>query len=150
MQIRPISVPADVVESTVDYRSAFELSGIDAGARTAEEWARAIFEGAPTPIRRILYVSWSVGLRLDLGPAEATTHVLGWVIAAATTDSITLSAESRYLAAENIVTTTADSVTWTTTVRYANGLGKALWALAAPIHRVTIRRLLRRAGSGIS
>lgn len=146
MQIRPSTSSNGVVPSGVDYWSAFEMSGVNATSMSAEQWARAIFEGAPTAVRRGLYESWRAVMRLDLGPEEASTHVLGWFIAAVTPESITLTAESRFLTADNIVSVAADSVTWTTAVRYTGRPGKMIWALAKPIHRSTIRLLMKRAG----
>jgi uncharacterized protein DUF2867 len=139
-----MSVRRVAIDSEYDYASAFELSTVD--SRPAEDWARATFEGAPGLIRRLLVLSWSVGLGLRLGPRPSREHVLGWSIIRSNAGSVELAARSRLMAARNVVDVTGSTVRWTTTVQFTRWPGRILWVVAAPIHHLVIARLLGRAG----
>ena len=99
---------------------------------------------APTIVRRVLTMGWRHVLGLALGPRDAG-HVLGWTLVRNVADEIEICASSPVLHAANSVTVKPDVLVWTTDVRYARRLGRALWSLAAPVHRVTLPLLLRRA-----
>jgi hypothetical protein len=87
---------------------------------------------------------WRLVLGLELATASAA-RVLGWSIAKSDTDAITLQARSRLLDAQNIVLLGSSSVVWITLVRFKRAAARPLWALAAPIHHLTIPQLLARA-----
>jgi hypothetical protein len=128
-----------------DYASAFALQTPDAGASSAEQWARATFEDAPALLRRGLVMGWTFALGLRLGPKLSPTHVLGWPIAAAEADSITLQTDSRVLGAQNVIVVSESEVVWVTLVRFDRRIARPLWAATAPIHHLTIPYLLTRA-----
>ncbi|MFI0770221.1 DUF2867 domain-containing protein [Streptomyces sp. NPDC021218] len=127
------------------YASAFALPVPRAGALTAEQWARAVFEGAPAPLRRFLVLGWTLGLGLRLGPRTSPRHVLGWAVSDAADHSLTLTARSPLVLTHNVVAVEDARVLWATFVRFDRPVGRPLWALAAPVHHRTVPRLLGRA-----
>jgi hypothetical protein len=146
---RRVEVPEGIRASDAlgepDYSSAFELQTQHAHALTAEQWARATWEGAPTLLRWFLVTGWTLVLGLRLGPRPSPQHVLGWLISASDSDSITLQAHSRLLAAHNVVLVNDSSVIWTTIVHFNRPIARTAWALAKPIHHIVIPYLLKRA-----
>jgi hypothetical protein len=149
-RVRRVEAPREVEAGDAlaepDYASAFELPTPDAGRLTPEQWARATWEGAPGLLRRFVLTGWTLVLGLRLGPRPSPTHVLGWLISAADSNSITLQADSRLLAAQNIVVVDGSSVVWVTLVRFDRRIARPMWAIATPIHHMTIRYLLAHAG----
>ncbi|MBU3864365.1 DUF2867 domain-containing protein [Streptomyces sp. 4503] len=127
------------------YASAFALPVPRAGSLTAEQWARAVFEGAPAPLRRFLVLGWTLGLGLRLGPRTSPRHVLGWAVSDAADHSLTLTARSPLVLTHNVVAIEDARVLWATFVRFDRPVGRPLWALAAPVHHRTVPRLLGRA-----
>ena len=150
-RVRRVEVPpqiaASFAHSTANYASAFALTTDDAESRTPVQWARAVFEGAPAALRRSIAFGWRRVLGLKLGPQPSDDLVLGWVIADGdlVAGSIALLAESRFLRACNTVIVEPSTVTWVTLVHYSNPPARPLWAMARPIHHLTIRYLLGRA-----
>ncbi|AEM84713.1 DUF2867 domain-containing protein [Streptomyces violaceusniger] len=127
------------------YASAFALPVPRAGALTAEQWVRAVFEGTPAPLRRFLVLGWTLGLGLRLGPRTSPRHVLGWAVSDAADHSLTLTARSSLVLTHNVVAVEDARVLWATFVRFDRPVGRPLWALAAPVHHRPVPRLLRRA-----
>ena len=144
-----VEVPATIaVAEAPDYSSAFALSLSSSGTvpRSAEEWARAVFEGAPPVLRSCILFGWRFVLGLRLQPA-APDRVLGWAVVAtaAAPDTVTLAAESRLLRAQNIVAVDETVVEWVTVVHYESRLARPLWAMTSLLHHQVIPFLLRRA-----
>jgi hypothetical protein len=154
--VRRVQVRADIRSAAAlgdaDYAWACTLTDLTdlcdqtSGSGTPEDWARAVFEGGSGPMRAFLRTGWRFGLGLRLGSVQAADHVLGWPIRYSGPDRIDLTADSRIVATENVVTCDEAGVTWVTFVRYRNPLGRLLWLLAAPLHQVLIPRSLIRAG----
>ena len=147
--MRRVEVPPTIAATeSPDYASAFALtvSGPDARRRSAEEWARVVFEGAPPLMRSCIVFGWRFVLGLHVEPAAAD-RVLGWSVSsfASEPDTVTLAANSRLLAAENIVAVDATVVLWVTVVRYESRLARPFWFVAAKVHHLTIPFLLGRA-----
>jgi hypothetical protein len=155
-RVRRVDVPrpiaASFARSTANYAAAFALTTEAAASMTARQWARAVFEGAPAVVRWFLVFGWAHGLRLRLGPRPSDDHVLGWAIADGdlVAGSTALTAESRLLRASNTVAVGSSTVTWVTLVHYSHTAARPLWALARPIHHITIRCLLARAAQAAS
>jgi hypothetical protein len=124
---------------------ACALSTTDASTRTAEQWARAVFEDAPRLVRSFIVFGWIAALRLKLAPRRSPTYVLGWSILSASPDVIVLGVESPLLRAQLVVQVESASVVHATFVAFHNRLGRILWASAAPIHRLAIPYLLNHA-----
>jgi hypothetical protein len=143
----PPQVDASFARSTANYATAFVLTTEAAGTRTPVQWARAVFEGAPAALRWCMVFGWTrvLGLRLARSPSD--DHVLGWAIADryVVPGSTALIGESRFLRASNTVTVEGSTVTWVTLVHYSSAAARPLWALARPIHHLTIPYLLGRA-----
>jgi Protein of unknown function (DUF2867) len=113
--------------------------------RSAEAWARAVFDGAPRALRAPIVLGWRHALRLRLARRSMPAAVLGWAVTANAPDAIVLAADSPLLTARIVVLASDDRVVHTTLVRLDNAIGRALWAVAAPIHQLVIPVLLRHA-----
>lgn len=150
-RVRRVAVPqqiaASFARSTANYAAAFTVTTEAAGARTTVQWARAVFERAPAALRWFMVFGWTRVLGLGLGPRPSDDHVLGWAIADSDVvpGSTALIAASRFMRACNTVTIEESTVTWVTLVHYSSAAARPLWALARPIHHLTIRFLLARA-----
>lgn len=128
-----------------EYASAFEVRSEGANAHSAEQWARATFELAPSALRWFVVVGWKYVLGFRLGPRRSAAHVLGWEIVTVTPDSIMLELQSALVDAHKVVRVEDSRVLATTFVRYKRRAGRAAWALAAPIHHRTEPYLLGHA-----
>jgi hypothetical protein len=152
MMVREVAEPTipavDIVIGDPDDVVAFELTCPGADARSAVRWARAVWETAPRPVRWFLPAGWvgGLGLRLDRRPVE--DRVLGRPIVRATPRAVVLAADSPLMTAHNVVGVDATAMRWTTLVRFRGRLGRVLWTVAAPVHRVAMRLLLARAAGG--
>lgn len=150
-RVRRVEVPPQIASSfarsTANYAAAFALTTDLGGTRTPVQWARAVFEGAPAALRWCVVFGWTRVLGLRLGPRTSDDHILGWQIANGdlVAGSTALLAESRFLRACNIVSVETSTVTWVTLVHYSRAAARPLWALARPIHHLTLRYLLARA-----
>lgn len=150
-RVRRVEVPqpiaASFARSTANYAAAFALATEAAGTKTSLQWAREVFEGAPAALRWCIVFGWRRALGLKLGPRPSDDHVLGWAVAQGdlVPGSTALLAESRFLRAHNIVTVEPSTITWVTLVHYSHWVARPLWAMARPIHHLTIRSLLARA-----
>jgi hypothetical protein len=131
----------------VDYEDAFAVGLGSAHVRTAEQWARAILEDAPPPMRDGLRRGWlTLGLKLDAVPPERS--VLGWEVRRSTPESVLLGADSRIgMPAELLVTRQKRAVRIATFLEHRNPAARALWATVEPAHRRIVPRLLVRAES---
>jgi F420H(2)-dependent quinone reductase len=130
-----------------DSVSAFEVTVPGAASGSPERWARAVFEGAPAPVRWFLRVGWRAGLGFGLGPRGSADHVLGARIADTGADSVTLELRSRLCLAHNVFVVRGDRVRWVTLVRYHTPAARPLWTVAALAHRALAPRLLDRAAA---
>lgn len=143
----PEPIAASFAHSTANDRGAFALTTESAATRTALQWARSVFEGAPSVVRWCLVFGWRRVLGLQLGARPSDDHVLGWAVADGdlVPGSAELTAASRFLRASNIVAVEPSTVTWVTLVHYSHPIARPLWTMARPIHHLTMRYLLRRA-----
>jgi hypothetical protein len=130
-----------------DYASAFAVSRRAGDERSAEQWARAAFEGAPAALRTFVVVGWRYGLGFRLGPRGSAAHVLGWKIASSTPEVVVLTLQSPLVTAHKVVRVDAARVAMTTFVRYERAPARALWSAAAPVHHRTEPYLLGRAAA---
>ena len=146
---RQVAVPAVArarcTLSRVDYEDAFAIEFGSAHVRTAEQWARAILEDAPLPMRNGLRRGWlALGLKLDTVPPERS--VLGWEVRCSTRDSVLLGADSRIgMPAELLVTRQKRAVRIATFLEHQNPAARALWATVEPAHRRIVPSVLVRA-----
>lgn len=151
IRVRRIEVTDDIkaVDTLAqpDYGSAFELSVPGATVRSPEQWARAIFEGAPRAIRWFLQVGWVLALGVRLGPRSSPEYVLGCRITHTDPGVIILELQSRLLAAHDLILVQDSRVQFATFVRYKKPLARALWSVAGLIHHRMVPYLLKHAVS---
>src|SRR5919106_1119778 len=121
--------------SRVDYEDAFVVENGRAQDRTAEQWARAIFEDAP--MRRRVPLRWAwLAQGLKLGSARSDRLVFGWELRRSTPDFALLGADSRIgMPAEILFMRQQDSLLVAVFVQYDNHIARAVWAGVRPVHR---------------
>jgi len=148
--VRQVAVPpaarARSALAHVDYADAFVVDLSAAQSRTAEEWARAIVEGAPPGVQRQLRSGWAA-LGLKLGPSRSDRFVLGWEVRRSTPELVLLGAGSRIgMPAELHFERRQRSLLFATFVQHDNPIARAVWAATEPVHVPIVRRLLEQAG----
>lgn len=124
-----------------DYTSTLYAERAAGDQRTAEQWARAVWEDAPLPMRMFLRAGWRC---LGLRSRRAPDRVLGWTIAESTPDSVVLEIPSRIMTARNVIRLGTGYVQWTTEVGFHRSPARLLWSLAVPVHRRVIPARMRR------
>jgi hypothetical protein len=144
-----IEVP-EAIRSREDLAGAdrtitFELAVDDVQSMSAEQWARATWEGAPTIVRWFLKLGWRVILGLQLAPGRSPTHVLGWRMLDAHPDTVTLQARSALINGHNVVIVQESTVLWTTLVRYERPIARPIWRLVELVHRIVLPYTLTHA-----
>ncbi len=146
--MRQVAVPATArahcTLARIDHDDAFLLETGAARDQTAEQWARAILEEAPSAQRQALRRGW-LAIGVELGPARADGFVLGWEVRRCAPDFVLLGAKSRIgMPAELLVKREPGAVLLGTFVQQDNPLARALWAAIEPLHRRVVPRVLRR------
>jgi hypothetical protein len=132
-------------DGRADYTLSLALPRSGADDRSAEEWARAVFESPPSVLRWTLVAGWTTfGFRPR---ASSATHVLSWAIQESSSGTLVMAQQSRLMAAQNVVSVDRNGVTWSTFVAYRSPVGALLWSIAAPIHERLTPLLLRRAAA---
>jgi hypothetical protein len=149
--VRQVAVPpaarALCTLARIDYEDAFLVQIGPVEDRTAEQWARAILEGAPAVMRRTLLLGWSA-LGLKLGPTGSDGFVLGWEVRRSTPNVVLLGANSRLgLRAELLFERQQQMLLFDTFVHKENRISRAIWAGVQPLHRPIVRSLLEQANS---
>jgi hypothetical protein len=144
-----IAVP-EAIRSREDLAGAdraitYELEADDAGSMSAEQWARATWEGAPTIVRWFLTVGWRFALGLRLAPGRSPTHILGWRITDNHPDTVTLQARSALITGHNVVIVQDSTVLWTTLVHYEHPIARPIWRLVELVHRIVLPYTLTHA-----
>jgi hypothetical protein len=110
--------------------------------RTAEQWARTVFEGATVAMQRLLILWWRL-LGFQLGPRQSAEHVLGWRIVKNSPDVIVLQARSLAGFTGRLVLAPGSSrLVYGTFVRCDGLAAKALCLFVAPLHRLLVSRVL--------
>ena len=130
-----------------NYASAFEATIATGSARSPDEWARAIFDGGPRAVRTFVVFGWRFVLGLRLGPSASPDYVAGWTIRDCGPTILTLEARSWLLDAEKEIQVANGMVCVSTFVNYRRRLGRAVWALVAPVHHRTEPYLIAHAVS---
>lgn len=144
-----VEVPRLSGAEAPDYRDAFEVSLDKPDARTAEQWARAALEHAPTAVRWVVLIAHRGVLRLRLGPMSSPEYVLGWKIPACQPDKIELATDGPVMRGLIVGYRISPTTTQIETLLYFHRrpLGRAIWAVVGPVHRRVAPLLLRRAAS---
>jgi hypothetical protein len=130
-----------------DYEAAWEVTLRGSAPRSAEQWARAIFEDAPRALRAFVVAGWTTVLGLHLEPRPSPDRVLGWRFVTTGPDTIILEEPFRYGTAHNVVRVEGSGVLLATFVRHEKRGGRLVWSIAAPLHHRIIPYLLGRAAS---
>lgn len=130
-----------------DYTDAFEVSIAGADRRSAEQWARSTFEGAPWPMRWFVLAGWRMVLRLRLGPRPSPDHVLGWKILDRGANWVVLELRSAFLTAHLVFWVEESRVVQSTFLRYDRRVAHFVWPPVSMIHRQLVPWFLRRAAS---
>ncbi|KAA5826836.1 hypothetical protein ABT337_08985 [Saccharopolyspora hirsuta] len=131
----------------IDYEDAFAVGIAEHVSGSAEQWARAVFESAPAPLRAFLRFGWSM-LGAKLGPASSAEHVFGLRIGAAQPDRIRLEVLWRIgLRANLMFRMRSHSLVFATFVEHRRRASRFIWPLVVPIHVVVMRYLLTRAAA---
>lgn len=128
-----------------DYTWACAVTAQSQDERTAQEWARAVFEGAPRPVQWFLVTGWVGFLRLRPGPRRSPSLIFGWKILSATPTTATLTINAAAFSTHLVVDVQQSRVVHATFLRYERRRARFLWAMTEPIHRLTIRYLLGHA-----
>jgi hypothetical protein len=129
------------------FASAFEVAVPRAGDRSAEQWARLVFEEARPLLRWFVVIGWKCVLRLRLASGATADQVLGWSVVSNQSDAITLEADSTLMTARKVVRVQDSLVLVTTFVHYKRPIAQGLWTIVVPIHHRTEPLLLSHAAS---
>jgi hypothetical protein len=129
-----------------DRAITYELAADDAPSMSAEQWARATWEGAPAIVRWFQTLGWRIILGLRLAPGRSPTHVLGWRLLDDRPNTVTLQARSALITGHNVVIVQESTVLWTTLVRYERPIARPIWRLVELVHRIVLPYTLTHAG----
>jgi hypothetical protein len=145
--VTQVLLPADAralsTLSRVDYEDAFIVDA--GGERTAEQWARAVFDDAPLAVRARLISGW-MGLGLKLAAPWSARHVLGWKVQQTGPSVLLLAADSMLgLQAELLFRTEPRGLLFATFVQQNNPAARAAWVQITPTHQKVVRSLLEHA-----
>jgi hypothetical protein len=146
-RVSQVLLPADAralsTLSEVDYEDAFIVDV--PGERTAEQWARAVFNDAPLAVRTRLVSGW-MGLGLKLGEPWSAHRVLGWKVRQSSPSVVLLAAESPLgLQAELLFRTEPRGLLFATLVQQNNPAARAVWIRITATHQNVVRSLLEHA-----
>ncbi len=130
-----------------DYDDSFAAPRAVTDDRTPEQWARAVFEDAPRPVRWFLLNGFRYGLGLRLDPRPSPEHVLGWAIIDRSPNSLTTEARSWLLTSRLVFRTETTHVTQSTYVRYDRRIAAMIWPPVSILHRQVVPRILRHAAT---
>jgi hypothetical protein len=129
--------------SRVDYEDAFIVDA--PGERTAEQWARAVFNDAPLAVRARLISGW-MGLGLKLREPWSARHVLGWKVQRSSPGVVLLAADSLLgLQAELLFRTEPRGLLFATLIQQDNPAARAVWVRTTATHQKVVRSLLDHA-----
>jgi hypothetical protein len=146
--VRQIELPADAralgTLQRVDYEDAFLVEGGAARDGTPEQWARAMFEGAPLTTRAAMWSTW-VAIGLRLGSPLSRRSVLGLEVRRSDPDFVLLGAGSWIgMPAELLLQRRRDGLLFSTMVQQSNRIARAVWARVEPRHVPVVRSALAR------
>jgi hypothetical protein len=128
-----------------DFACAYEVSIAPDDSRSSEQWARAVWEGAPAPLRWFMLAGWRLVLRLRLGPRHSPDHVLGWLIVDSSPGETVCHLDSGLLSAHNVFHKADRTLVWSTFVTYKGLAARVIWLAVSALHRFLVRIALRRA-----
>jgi hypothetical protein len=122
----------------VDYADCFTVAV--PMQRRPEEWIRLAVEAMPALFAAVRGAHRMLGLRL--APATSQEHVIGWDVACSDDDQAVL-VNTGVLGSPRIVGLTPPGrIVLATLIEFNGRRGRALWAVAAPVHRAVARYVL--------
>jgi hypothetical protein len=138
----PVAARALCTLTRIDYEDAFLVENVAAEVRTAEQWARAILEDAPPPVKGKVLLGWlAIGLRPTVSASRRS--VLGWEIRASTPDFVLLGRASLIgMPGQLLFKRERDALLFATFVQHHNPIARAVWAATEPRHVPIVRDLL--------
>jgi hypothetical protein len=142
--VSQVQLPADAralsILSRIDYEDAFRIeTGVE---RTADQWARAVFNDAPVAMRARLLSGWA-GLGLKLAEPWSAGHVLGWKVRQTSPNVLLLAADSILgLHAELLFRTEPRGLLFATLIKQDNPAARAVWARITFTHQKVVYSLL--------
>ncbi len=144
-----VPVPEDIRSrarvSRIDYESAFSVDADPADRRSAEQWARAMYESPATAERLFVWYGWKA-LTARLGPYPSDDHVLGYRIEANEQDRICFSVEwALGLACDLVLYTGPSSAALASFVELKRPAARIVWPTVVPMHERIVTRWLSRA-----
>ncbi len=125
-----------------DYVDLFTLTTPGAHERSAEQWARAMFEDIAGIKAQLI---WRVLLGLRLSWRRTPDHVAGWLIAERGDDWLRLEAASWFMTGHLVVQAGGDQVSLVTFIRYDRRMAARIWTPLSAKHRQLAPGLLRQA-----
>lgn len=141
----PKAIHARAGTSRIDYESAFSVPADPVDGRSAEHWARAMYEAPPAAERLIVWYGWKT-LTARLGPYPSNDHILGYRIGANEGDYISFSVEwALGLACELVLYLGPSTAVLATFVELKRPAAKIVWPMAVPVHERIVPLWLSRA-----
>jgi hypothetical protein len=129
-----------------DYEASWEVTTANLPHRSAEQWVRAMLEGAPRLLRTFVVWGWVAGLGFRLGPRPSPNHVLGWTIVNSSPDVIVLSVQSLVVGTSQFVLRVEGTrVVLANFVQYERRGARAVWSIVQPLHHRVVPFLLGHA-----
>lgn len=137
---------AQTGESAADYVDVFEVPITAGDARTAEQTFRDGLGDSPGAGEHLVLWIHRHVLRLRLGPARSSGHLIGWPIVRSDPDELVLAVEGPLMRGElTLRRQDGRRAVLTTRLHYRRRIAApAVWALIGPLHRVVAPRLMRR------
>lgn len=133
-------------ETAADYVDVFEVPIAAGDARTAEQCFRDGLGDRPgAGGKLVLWIHRNV-LRLKLGPARSSGHLIGWPIVRSDPDELVLATGGPLMRGElTLRRQDGQRAVLTTRLHYRRRVtARAVWALIGPLHRVVAPRLMQR------
>lgn len=130
-----------------DFACAYGIPIAPGDDRSSEQWARAAWEGAPTPLRWFMLTGWRFVLGLRLGPRHSPDHILGWRIISSDPGETACFLHSGFLSAHNTFRKANGTLVWSTFVTYERPPARLIWPPVSLLHRLLVRIALRQAAS---
>jgi hypothetical protein len=129
-----------------DYLDLFTATTNEASVKTAEDWARAVLEGAPYYIRLGVFgVAWPLLLGLRLGPGRSPDYIAGWKIADRGDSWLRIEAASWMMTASLVFKVDEAQLSWASFARYDRRVAALVWPAGSIVHRKVGFALMRRA-----
>jgi hypothetical protein len=128
-----------------DYADIFTATTSPATGRSSEQWARAVLEGGPVPLRLFVPFAQRLLLGLRLEPRPSSDYLLGWRIADRGDSWLRIEAASWFLTAHIIIQLDGEQLSFATFVSYDRRLAALVWPPVSIIRRQVGFALMRHA-----